>query len=223
MKSIIFDLDGTLADTAPDLIGAANAVAAVEGWPSLHPAADRAAAGRGGRAMLRRLMAGAGEAADEARVDGLFPLFLDAYHARLSRETRLFPGARDCLDALAAGGWRLGVCTNKPEVLAEALLVALGVRDRFAAVLGADTLAVRKPDPAHLLETVARVGGARDRTILVGDTATDRETARRAGAPCVLCRFGYAAEPVEALTPEAVVDSLAELPALVPALLRETA
>jgi len=213
MKAVIFDLDGTLADTAPDLIGALNAIAAREGWPALDPVADRITAGAGGRALLRRGMAGAGLAADETRVDALFEPFLDAYAARIADESRLFPGALACLDALVAGGWRLGVCTNKPEGLARTLLDALGVAGRFGAVLGADTLPVRKPDPRPLLETIARLGAAPARAVLVGDTVTDVETARRAALPCILCRFGYAAQPHHELAAAALIDALNEVPA----------
>ncbi len=218
MKTVIFDLDGTLADTAADLVGALNEIGAARGWPALDPVGDRIVAGQGGRALLRRGMSGAGLAMDEAQVDALFPEYLAVYERQLSARSSLFPGAVECLDALAAEGWGLGICTNKPERLARGLLDALGVAGRFGAILGADTLAVRKPDPLHLLETVARLGGDPARTLLVGDTVTDRETARRAGAPCILCRFGYAAEPLADLAPDAVIDDLREIVALAPAL-----
>lgn len=219
MKTVVFDLDGTLADTAADLVGALNDVGAAECWPPLDPVGDRVVAGQGGRALLRRGMAGAGLPADEARVDVLFPVLLAAYEAQIAARSVLFPGALACLDALAADGWGLGVCTNKPERLARLLLGALGVAGRFGAILGADTLTVRKPDPLHLLETVARLGGDPARTVLVGDTLTDRETARRAGVPCILCRFGYAAEPLAGLAPEAAIDDLREVVALAPVLI----
>jgi phosphoglycolate phosphatase len=217
MRAAVFDLDGTLADTAPDLIGAANTIAAAEGWPPLDPVADRVTAGQGGRALIRRAMAGAGFA-DEARAEALYPAFLDLYRARIAEETRLFPGAVACLDALEDADWRLGICTNKPEALARLLLDRLGVADRFGALIGADTLPVRKPDPATLVETAARLGARPDRAVLIGDTATDRETARRAGAPCILVRFGYAEGPPDALAPEAVADALSDVAALAAAL-----
>jgi phosphoglycolate phosphatase len=214
MRSVIFDLDGTLADTAADLVAAANAVAAAQGWPPLDPVAERAVAGRGSRALLRRAMAAAGLAPDEARVEALAPAFLEDYAGRIADQSRLFPGAEACLDALEREGWRLGVCTNKPVALALALLRALGAAERFGAVLGADSLPVRKPDPRHLFETVARVGGDPRRTVLVGDTVTDRETARRASVPCILMRHGYAEEPLAALAAEAEADTLGQVPAL---------
>ncbi len=223
MDTAVFDLDGTLADTAPDLVGALNEVGAAEGWPALDPFADRVTAGQGGRALLRLGMARAGLAEDAARVEALVPAFLEAYGARLSRESRFFPGAEAALDALAAAGWRLAVCTNKPESLALALLEALGARGRFAAVLGADTLPVRKPDPIHFHETVRRAGGAPGRAVMIGDTVTDRETARRAGAPCILVRFGYADRPIEALAPEAAADDFCAVVAAARALLSAAA
>jgi phosphoglycolate phosphatase len=223
MKTAVFDLDGTLADTSADLIAAANATASAFGWAALDEAADRALAGKGGRALLSEARARAGHTPDPAAVETAVPPFLAAYEAAIARETRLFPNAVACLDALAAGGWRLGVCTNKPERLARLLLDALGVGARFGALIGADTLPVRKPDPLALTETVRRLGGALSRTVLVGDTVTDRETARRAGVPCILCRFGYAMEPLELLAAEGEIDDLAETPALAARLIAATA
>jgi phosphoglycolate phosphatase len=219
MIAVIFDLDGTLAETAPDLIGALNSVAWNEGWPGLDPVTDRGIAGRGGRALLQAAIQGAGLPPDPARVEDLLPAFLAAYEARIAAESHLYPGAEACLDALEAEGWRVGVCTNKPERLARLLLEALGVGHRFGALLGADTLPVRKPDPRHFTETIVRLGGAPGGALLVGDTVTDRDTARAAGVPCVLTRFGYAVEAPEVLAPEAWIDRLDEVPALVPRLL----
>ena len=220
MRTLIFDLDGTLADTAADLTAAMNTLAAETGLASLDPVADRVVAGAGARAMIRAAMERSGLAPDPARVDALWPRYLAHYDRVVTAQSALFPGARACLDTLAAEGWRLGLCTNKPEGLARRLLDHLGITGCFAAILGADTLPVKKPDPRHLTETIARSGGDAARAVLIGDTRTDRDTARAAGVPCVLTRFGYAAEPPEALAPEGWVDRLSQVPALAARLLR---
>ncbi len=215
MRGAIFDLDGTLADTAADLLAAANDVLAPQGLPLLELSRDRAYAGRGGRSMIRRSLSFAGTPPDaveaDAVADALYPGLIRAYEARLHQHTCLYDGVPACLDALAAAGWKLGVCTNKPERLAVDLLRSLGVLDRFGAVLGADTLPVRKPDPAHLAETARRAGARPDRCVMLGDTLTDLETARAAGVPCVLVSFGFAAEPLDELAPEAVVHHFDEV------------
>lgn len=223
MRVAVFDLDGTLADTSADLIAAANAALAEAGVePALGPE-DRAIAFAGGRAMLQagfaRAMPQAGfaqaaRAVDAAAIEAAYPRLLAHYEANIDRHTRTYEGAEAALDALAAAGWGLAVCTNKPFGLAETLLDRLGLRRRFAVVLGADSLPVRKPDPRHVWETIDRAGGARERAVLVGDTVTDREAARAAGVPCVLVGFGPEGAGVAALEPEAVLDRYADLPAL---------
>lgn len=218
-----FDLDGTLADTAPDLIGAVNAVLAAEGLPGLDALRDRAVAGRGGRAMLRLALERVGHPAAETTIERLLPAFLESYAARIAAETRVFPGALDALDALAAKGWRLAICTSKPQALALRLLDALGETGRFAAILGADAAPAAKPDPAHLAAVAARAGGALSATVMIGDTATDVETARRAGAPCVLVRFGYSDRPVDSLGADATIADYRELPAILSGLASRTA
>lgn len=215
MRGAIFDLDGTLADTAGDLLAAANDVLRPRGLPPLDPIADRAAAGRGGRTMIRRSLVLAGrdpdDAAELALTDALYAPLLAAYETRIADQTRLYDGVLPCLAALAATGWALGVCTNKPERLALILLRHLGVLDRFGAVLGADTLAVRKPDPEHLYETARRIGADPARSVMIGDTRTDLDTARAAGLPCVLVSFGFAAEPLAELAPDRIVDHFDDL------------
>ncbi len=215
MRGAIFDLDGTLADTAADLLGAANAVLAPRGLPLLELARDKLFAGRGGRSMIHRSLSlmetPPSEAAAEAIADDLYPGLLLAYEGRLADETRLYDGVVGCLDALAAAGWRLGVCTNKPERLAVMLLERLGVLGRFGAVLGADSLAVRKPDPEHLHETALRCGARPDLCVMLGDTRVDVLTARAAGVPCVLTSFGFAAEPLDDLAADAVVGHYDEV------------
>ena len=221
MATVVFDLDGTLADTSVDLLAAANAVFRDWGHGDvLSPARadDRGTAMKGGRAMLRLGLARVRGEVDEALVELGYQPLLDAYAGRLSAETRLFPGAHAALERLRAGGHVIAVCTNKPVTLAEALLADLGVRDLFAALVGAGTLPVRKPDPAPLLETVVRAGGVLAQTVLIGDTVTDRDTARAAGTRCLLVTFGPDGQAVAGLEPDGLLhhfdqteDSLAAL------------
>ena len=217
MRAAIFDLDGTLADTSGDLLNAANAVLAPRGLPLLSLERDKPFAGRGGREMIRRSLSLAGRpeqgAEEVVLTDELYPLLLEAYAGALTVETRLYDGVVRCLDTLEAGGWRIGVCTNKPVRLALGVLEALGIRDRFPAILGADTLAVRKPDPLHLTETAQRIGADPKRAVMIGDTLTDLTTARRAGVPCILTTFGFAAEPLSDLAPDAIVEHFDQIPA----------
>ena len=213
MRTAIFDLDGTLADTSADLIAAANACFEGRGQGSpLDPVADALTAFRGGRAMLRLGVERLG--LSDVVIDEEYQTLLDHYAAHIDVHTVLYPGVEAALDRLAAEGWVLGVCTNKPEGLAETLLTRLGIRDRFAAMLGADTLPVRKPDPEHFFETVRRGGGDAARSALVGDTVTDRDTARNAGIPSVLVGFGPMGEGIASLDPDAILDHYDDLPAL---------
>lgn len=218
MRCVIFDLDGTLADTAGDLIAAANAALGVLGHaPQLVMQADDATAFRGGRAMLRlaaeRLALPVPEV--EAMVEAGYPVLLEAYGAAIDTHTRLYPGAMEAVSRLKAKGIAVGICTNKPAGLAETLLTRLGIRGEFASMIGADTLPVRKPDPAPLLAAVEQAGGAADRAILIGDTVTDRETARAAGRPCALVTFGPTGRAVADLHPEALIDHYDGLDAVV--------
>lgn len=215
MRGAIFDLDGTLVDSSGDLIAAANATLARAGRSGrLDPARDQGVSGRGGRAMLRLGLerSGLDEAAREAETEALYHPFLEDYEATLAERTRPFPGVEACFDRLEAEGWALAVCTNKPERLAVQLLDALGLLGRFRAVLGADSLPVRKPDPRHLWETIDRAGAHRNASVLVGDTVTDRLTAEAAGTPCVLMDFGLSADDLSALSPDALLDGFDRLP-----------
>ena len=139
--------------------------------------------------------------------------------ANLSGQSFLFPGAMAAVEVLHSGGFAVGICTNKPEALAERLMRDLGARKAFASLVGADTLPVRKPDPAPLIEAVRRAGGRLERSLLVGDTVTDRETARAARVPSVLVTFGPTGQAVRDLAPEAVIDSFDQLAAVAEALL----
>lgn len=205
--TVIFDLDGTLADTSADLIAAANACFEARGQGApLDARADAATAFAGARAMLRLGLTRLGAPWTEAEVDRDYPVLLEAYAGAIDVHTRLYPGALDAVERLRRAGNPVGICTNKPAGLAETLMTRLGVRDRFGALVGADTLPVRKPDPAPLFETIARLGGRPERAVLIGDTVTDRETSRAAGVPSVLVTFGPEGRDVARLEPEALLD-----------------
>lgn len=213
MRTVVFDLDGTLADTSADLIAAANACFRGLGHGDLLDGRDALTAFQGGRAMLRL---GLGRVGDwtEAQVDAQYPVLLEAYAQAIDRHTRLYPGAVAAVETLLRDGFATAICTNKPEGLAEDLLRRLGVRDLFGSLVGADTLPVRKPDPAPLHEALARVGGSAGRAMLVGDTDTDRRTGRAAGVPVALVTFGPEGRAVARLEPEALLDHFDALPAL---------
>ncbi len=215
MRTVIFDLDGTLADTSGDLIAAANHCFRGLGLGDLLDATtDAATALRGGRAMLNLGFSRVdGVAEDE--VDRQYPILLAAYAQDIDRHTVLYPGAMEAVEALRSDGYAVGIATNKPEGLAEKLMRSLGARDAFASLIGADTLPVRKPDPEHHFEAVRRAGGDPAKSLLVGDTATDRDTSRNAGVPSVLVTFGPGRDDVLALDPEATIDCFADLPGVV--------
>ncbi|EAQ27195.1 MULTISPECIES: HAD-IA family hydrolase [unclassified Roseovarius] len=216
MRTVVFDLDGTLADTSGDLLAAANACFRDMGAGDLLTLeTDTGVALRGGRAMLRLGMERLGRAGDEATIDRYYPVLLEAYAEAIDVHTVLYPGAMAAVAQLSGDGYRVAVCTNKPEGLARILLERLGVLGAFQALTGADTLAVRKPDPEHLRETVRRAGGDPNRALMVGDTVTDHETARAAGVPSVLVGFGPGGAAVAALNPEAVIGHYDELPGVV--------
>ena len=220
MKTVIFDLDGTLADTSGDLIAAANVCFRDMGeGDMLDPIKDAATALRGGRAMLTLGLQRLERAHDVETLNHYYPVLLEAYAKDIDSRTVLYDGAMDAVEALKILGYGVGIATNKPEGLAEELLRRLGVRDVFASMVGADTLPVRKPDPEHLFEAARRAGGDPARTCLIGDTKTDRDTARNAGVPCVLVTFGPAGGDMSALEPEALLDNYADLPKIVTDLL----
>jgi len=216
MKTVIFDLDGTLADTSGDLIAAANACFAQMGAGDvLDRATDAGTALRGGKAMLRLGLGRIGHDDIEAQIERFYPVLLEAYGAAIDVHTVLYPGAMEAVEQLSRDGYAVGICTNKPAGLAETLMARLGVRDAFASLIGADTLAVRKPDAAPLIEAVRRAGGDPALSLLVGDTVTDRETARAAGVPSVLVTFGPGAVDVAALDPEGLISHYSELSGVV--------
>lgn len=218
MKTVVFDLDGTLADTSGDLLAAANSCFRDLGHGDLLTKADTLTAFHGGRAMLRLGFDRMGQA-NEAEVERQYPRLLEAYAQAIAVETQLYPGAVEAIKALTQAGYRVSICTNKPEGLAEVLTRELGIRDLFGALVGADTLPTRKPHPAPYLEAVARVGGAVSQSLLIGDTIIDRDTARAVGVPIVLVSFGPEGEAVSRLSPDALLHHYQDLPALVAQLL----
>ncbi|WP_299670848.1 HAD-IA family hydrolase [uncultured Roseobacter sp.] len=220
MKTVIFDLDGTLADTSGDLIAAANHCFREMGAGDLlDPVQDAGTALRGGRAMLSLGLTRLGRAEDRGAIDHYYPVLLEAYGAAIDVHTQMYPRAMEAVEDLKSAGYGVGICTNKPEGLAETLLQRLGVRDAFGALVGADTLPVRKPDPEPLFEAARRAGGDPARCVLIGDSDTDRNTARAASVPCVLVTFGPAGGDMAALEPDGLLDDYAALPALVDRLL----
>jgi phosphoglycolate phosphatase len=212
--TIVFDLDGTLVDTAPDLIGTLNVLLAREGVAPLALPQARAMIGQGARALIARGFeaGGLGASLDAARLARLFDDFIAHYRGRIAEESRPFDGVAEALDALAAADARLAVCTNKRTDLSIALLEALGMAGRFAAIVGADRASAPKPAAAHLLETLALAGGRADRAVMVGDSASDAGAARAAGAALVLVSFGYTDTPAVELGADALIDHFDELP-----------
>lgn len=215
MRAVVFDLDGTLADTSGDMLAAANACFRAEGHGDVLGPGDAATALRGGRAMLREGFFRLGLVQDEDHILRLYPKLLAAYAEDLSTHTRFFPGAMEAVERLKLDGFAVAICTNKPEAHARQLLLDLGVLAEFGALIGADTLPVRKPDPEPLREAARRAGGDPARSCLVGDTVTDRETARAAGVPSILVEFGPAADQMAALEPEVLLAHFDDLPGVV--------
>lgn len=220
MRTVIFDLDGTLADTGADLITAANLSLTRGGFQvALDPVADKSTAFHGGRAMLTLALTRLKGEVQASDIEPLYLDFLKIYGDVLDNETRFYPGALEAVETLRSAGFATGICTNKPEGLAETLMTRLGGRGLFDTLIGADTLPVRKPDPAPYVAAVEGAGGIVKHSLLVGDTVTDRKTAIAAGVPCILVTFGPDGTDVADLKPEGLLPDFAALPALVEDLL----
>ena len=214
--TIVFDLDGTLVDTGPDLTDALNHALRALGRPPVAEAAVRDMVGSGALKLIERGLAATGADAEELR-RAMMPLFLDHYAANIAARSRPYPGCEAALAALAEAGCRLAICTNKRTDLSRLLVDALGWSGRFAAIVGSDAVPARKPDPGHLLAAIAAAGGDPADALFVGDTHFDSQAAQAAGIPFVAVAFGFAAEPVEGLGADAVID---HFDALVPAIRR---
>ena len=215
MLTIVFDLDGTLVDTAPDLLGTLNVIFTQHGMPAVPLEGGRPLIGGGARVMIERALAREGRNCSPPDVDALYAPFVTHYAAHIADYSRPYPHVESALDRLAGKGHRLAVCTNKLEWLSRRLLDDLHLAGRFAAICGQDTFGVQKPDPEIFRQTVRRAGGDPERAIMIGDSATDIRTARAAGVPVIAVDFGYTDVPVAALQPDRIISSFAALPEVV--------
>ncbi len=209
--TLVFDLDGTLVDTAPDIVRALNAVLAAEGVPPLPTEKALTMVGRGARILLQSAFAASGRQVEGAELERLFKALIDHYADHLADESRPYEGVEAALDRFAAAGWLLAVCTNKPDPLARPIMEALGLARRFAAITGQGAFPWLKPDARVFTETVRLAGGTPERAVMVGDSETDIATARAAGVPVVAVTFGYTPEPVASFGPDRLIDHFDQL------------
>ena len=216
---LIFDLDGTLIDTAPDLVDTLNVILAREGLPPVPFAVARNMIGGGARLLIERGLASDGRHCSNDIVDRLYADFVAHYGENIAIRSRPFPGLIAALDTLEGAGWRFAVCTNKLERLSMKLLDELGLTHRFQAVCGQDTFGVQKPNPEILLRTIERARGRPERSVMVGDSANDIDAARAAGVPVVAVDFGYTETPVSELAPDRIIGDFLALPDAARALL----
>ena len=213
--TVVFDLDGTLVDTAPDLIGALNVAFAHEGLPPVGYAEGRGMIGGGARRMIESALTFEGRHLANGLVDRMLEDFIAYYAAHIADRSQPFPGLDPALNRLAADGCHLAVCTNKLEGLSRLLLDRLGLTPRFAAICGQDTFGIQKPDPEILRQTIRVAGGEIGRAVMIGDSSTDIATARAAGIPIVGVDFGYSETPIEELRPDRLISHYDELVAAV--------
>jgi phosphoglycolate phosphatase len=215
---IVFDLDGTLVDSAADLIGTLNVILARE---TVAPVAlDRArfVVGAGARTLIERGLAASGKRVGEQKLESMYREFLSHYEDHMADQTMLFPGVVDSLDRFEQSGFQFAVCTNKLERISAKLLRLLGIADRFQAICGQDTFGLPKPNPNFLWRTIDQAKGDRNRSVMVGDSRTDIDTAKAAGVPVIAVDFGYSDRDIRSFTPDRVIshfnslfDAVAEL------------
>jgi phosphoglycolate phosphatase len=208
---LVFDLDGTLVETAPDLVATLNTILTGAGAKPVPYDKARSLVGGGARTMIERGLAYSGLTRPPAEIEEMFDAFLAHYEAHIADASALFPGVTAALDRFEAAGWQFAVCTNKFEHASILLLRTLGVAQRFRAICGKNTFPVSKPDGDALLMTLARAGGTRERTIMVGDSKTDIDTARNAKIPVVAVDFGYTEQPIETFAPDRVISHFDQL------------
>jgi len=211
-KAILFDLDGTLVDTAPDLAAATDYALTQAGRPAIGLDSVRSMVGDGARALIEKGFRASGGMPEPVAFEAAFNDFMIYYGRHIADTSRAFPGVATCLAALAEQGYALAVCTNKPEALSRSLLDQLGLSGFFGAVVGGDSLLVRKPDPGHIRGTLDKLGTGFAWAAMVGDSANDVNAAKAAGLPCVVVSFGYTQIPAKDLGGDRLIDHFSELP-----------
>jgi phosphoglycolate phosphatase len=209
--TIVFDLDGTMIDTAPDLTHATNYTLQLNGMEPVEGRIVQPAVGYGARAMIRTAMESQGRAPPDDELTRMTEEFVAYYAENILVDSQPFPGLIEALDELQNEGALLAVCTNKREALAKKLLAGLQIAGRFAAIAGRDTFPKCKPDPSHVLETIRLAGGNAERAVMIGDSSADSLSAQAAGVPFIGVSFGYGESPIEVLKPDAVIHSFADL------------
>ncbi|MEO0382408.1 MAG: phosphoglycolate phosphatase [Pseudomonadota bacterium] len=207
----IFDLDGTLADTAPDLVAALNHVLAAEGLPQADFETARAFVGHGARVLIERAHRAHDIELDDARAIELTEQFVGFYAQNIAGDTILFPHVLEAMEEMAEDGWAFAICTNKRESLARQLLDALDLTERFDAICGGDTFAERKPNGQHILKTIEAAGSDPASSVMVGDSPPDVLAAKDANVPVIAVSFGYSNEPIGSLDPDVIIDTFADL------------
>ncbi len=217
--AVIFDLDGTLVDTAPDLLASLNWVLKSEGHATVKPSQLRHLVGHGVRFLFERAFAETGTQVPADRLDMLGSRFIVHYSANIARESIPFKDVPETLSKLAREGYGLGVCTNKPHDLTELLLAELDLAKHFPVVIGAGKVPYNKPDARHITDVIEALSGTRDRAVMVGDSPVDVAAAKAAGIPVIAMGYGYTPVPVEELGADAVTSSFSEIPGLISALL----
>jgi phosphoglycolate phosphatase len=219
MLTIVFDLDGTLVDTAPDLIDTLDLILAQQGLPCIPYETARRMIGGGSRVMLERALAEEGRPVTQAEMEQLYAAYIEHYAAHIADRSRPYPQLEATLDRLAREGHRFAVCTNKLEWLSRKLLDMLNLSQRFVAICGSDTFGVMKPDPDVLRQTIRRAGGVPSAAVMVGDSGTDIGTARAADIPVIAVDFGYTEVPIATLQPDRIISRYDELPAAIAAVM----
>jgi phosphoglycolate phosphatase len=208
---VIFDLDGTLIDTAPDLIDSLNHTIAIADLEPVTFDDLTHLVGQGARVMIKRAFELRKVTLNDEQGDALFARFMEHYRAHMPGKSAPFPGVADCLERLSAAGMNLAVCTNKSEALAIPLIETLGLAQHFPVITGGDTFAMRKPDAGHILGTIERAGGAASSAIMIGDSINDILAAKNAGIPSIGVTFGYSDLPMASLQPDRIIDRFDEL------------